>query len=157
MTETPDPRIVYADIIGLPHWQSPVRPRMSMNDRAAQFLSYKALTGFEDVIAEEARTTEELAEPGTYETELLNRQLSLIAGAAAQGKRPVVSFRVFVPDERKAGGRYEEIADAVRRVDPVGRKVVLASAEGNGRQYRTIPFENIVSVSGDLKDMPDGG
>ena len=35
--QEPDPRVVYADIIRLPHHQSPVRPHMSMHDRAAQF------------------------------------------------------------------------------------------------------------------------
>ena len=54
----PDPRVVYADIIDLPHWQSPTRPHMSLYDRSAQFASYKALSGYEDMIQEEARLTD---------------------------------------------------------------------------------------------------
>ena len=41
----PDPRIIYADIIDLPHWQSPTRPHMNLHDRAAQFAPFAALTG----------------------------------------------------------------------------------------------------------------
>ena len=54
----PDPRIVYADIIDLPHHQSPTRPHMSLYDRAAQFAPFAALTGYDDMIVEEVRETD---------------------------------------------------------------------------------------------------
>ena len=44
----------YDDIINLPHYVSKKRPRMSMEQRAAQFAPFAALTGFKDEI-EEAR------------------------------------------------------------------------------------------------------
>ena len=50
-----DPREVYSDIIDLPYCQSPSRPHMSMHDRAAQFSPFAALSGYEEMIAEEAR------------------------------------------------------------------------------------------------------
>ena len=52
---TPDPRVVYAEIIDLPHWESPSRPRMSRYNRAAQFSPFAALTGYDDIIREEDR------------------------------------------------------------------------------------------------------
>ena len=45
----------YEDIIHLPHHQSATRPHMSLYDRAAQFSPFAALTGYEDMIDEEAR------------------------------------------------------------------------------------------------------
>ena len=48
----PDPRVVYADIIDLPHWESPSRPRMSLYNRAAQFSPFAALSGYDDIIRE---------------------------------------------------------------------------------------------------------
>lgn len=42
----------YDDIINLPHYVSKKRPRMSMEQRAAQFAPFAALTGFEDEIEE---------------------------------------------------------------------------------------------------------
>lgn len=44
----------YDDIINLPHYVSKKRPRMSMEQRTAQFAPFAALTGFKDEI-EEAR------------------------------------------------------------------------------------------------------
>lgn len=42
----------YDDIINLPHPTSKKHPRMPMLDRAAQFSSFAALTGYEDVLEE---------------------------------------------------------------------------------------------------------
>ena len=54
-----DPRIVYADIIDMPHHQSTRHPHMSLHDRAAQFSPFAALSGYEDMVDEEARHTRE--------------------------------------------------------------------------------------------------
>lgn len=157
MDKEPDARVVYADIIGLPHWQSPVRPHMSLADRAAQFLAYKALTGFGDLIDEEARLTEEAPDIGSWEMEILNRKLLTLAQAAEASRRPEAAFTVFVPDGKKAGGRYEEVTDRVKKVDASAAVVVLETRDGKGGQNRTIPFENIVSVRGEAVDGLDGG
>lgn len=45
----------YEDIINLPHHVSRKHPRMSMEDRAAQFAPFAALTGHGDAIRETAR------------------------------------------------------------------------------------------------------
>lgn len=42
----------YDDIINLPHHVSKRHPRMSMEQRAAQFAPFAALTGYEKAIAE---------------------------------------------------------------------------------------------------------
>ncbi|MBR2696311.1 MAG: hypothetical protein IKE48_02260, partial [Parasporobacterium sp.] len=52
-----DVRILYGDIIDLPQHQSSVHPHMSLYDRAAQFAPFAALTGYDDMITEEARET----------------------------------------------------------------------------------------------------
>ncbi|MBQ3263741.1 hypothetical protein IJH06_01360 [Candidatus Saccharibacteria bacterium] len=49
----------YDDIIGLPHFVDTNYPPMSMEKRAAQFLAYKSLVGYEDLIEE--KTAEILA------------------------------------------------------------------------------------------------
>lgn len=53
---------LYDDIISLPHHISTKHPQMSALDRAAQFSPFAALTGYEAVIEETARLTEEEAE-----------------------------------------------------------------------------------------------
>ena len=143
-----DPRVVYADIIDLPHHRSQRHPHMSLYDRAAQFASYKALSGYEDMIAEEARLTERELRPEEHELELLNRKLRRIAERAAAGESPFVIFTVFVPDKAKEGGAYQEVADRVRQVDTAGRTVVLCSRRGKGGSYESIPFDRIVGIRG---------
>ena len=150
----PDPRIVYADIIDLPHWRSPKHPHMSLYDRSAQFASYKALSGYEDMVAEEARLTDSKLELEDFELELLNQKPSLVADVIADGHRPVLTFTVFEPDEHKDGGRYVEITDTVKRIDVAGRKIVLMSTRESGLN-RTIEFDRIAAVHGELVDYMD--
>ena len=52
----------YTDILTLPHHKAANRPHMSMHDRAAQFSPFAALTGFDGVIAETGRMTDQKAE-----------------------------------------------------------------------------------------------
>ncbi|MBW3095580.1 hypothetical protein KIH75_09630 [Bifidobacterium sp. 64T4] len=49
----------YDDIIELPHHTSRTHPRMSMHNRAAQFMPFAALTGYEDVLDRTVRANEE--------------------------------------------------------------------------------------------------
>ena len=54
----------YEDIIDLPGPVSTKHPRMSMEDRAAQFAPFAALTGHGDAIRETAREVAEREEQG---------------------------------------------------------------------------------------------
>ena len=47
----------YDDIVNLPHPTSKKHPRMSMEERAAQFSPFAALTGFGAVLQETGRLT----------------------------------------------------------------------------------------------------
>ena len=147
----PDPRIVYADIIDLPHHQSSKHPHMSLYDRAAQFASYKALSGYEDMIGEEARQTNrriDLEEPGL---DVLNQKLNLINDMIADGENPAVSFTFFVADARKDGGAYVTRTERVKRIDALEQAVILCSANANGINER-IPIRDIVEIHGDTVD-----
>lgn len=150
----PDPRIVYADIIDLPHWQSPKHPHMSLYDRSAQFASYKALSGYEDMVAEEARLTDNKLELQEHDLEILNQKLSLVADVLADGHHPILTFTIFELDEHKDGGRYVEITDTVRRVDAANRKVILMSTKDRGLN-KTIDFDKIASVQGEPVEYVD--
>ena len=142
-----DPRILYADIIDLPHHRSSVHPHMPLQDRAAQFASYKALSGFEDMVAEEARLTDREPEPEEHELDVLNRKLHRIADAVAAGESPLVSFTVFVPDDKKAGGEYKTITDYVKKIDPAERKVVLWKKRDLSGIHESIAFDRITDIS----------
>ena len=53
----------YDDIINLPHPSSKRFPRMPLQERAAQFSPFAALTGFDALIREATRQNEILFEP----------------------------------------------------------------------------------------------
>ncbi len=142
----PDPRVVYADIIDLPPWQSPVRPRMSLSDRAAQFAPFAALTGFDDMITEEARPVDRKAELSEEETDRLNQQLLLIADELAEGRHPVRTVTFFIPDARKAGGRYETVTARVRRLNPVPGRLVLSDPDDPRAPLLTVDIADILTL-----------
>lgn len=113
----------YDDII---HLQRPLSKKhlpMPMAKRAAQFLPFAALTGFEGEIAEAARLTEEARSLGEDALVALDEQLSLLR--QRMGEQPAVSVVRFVPDERKAGGRYETVTGRLRRLDEANRVLIL--------------------------------
>ena len=141
-----DPRVLYADIIDLPHWDSPAHPRMSLRDRAAQFAPYAALVGYGDMVKEEARETGVFREPGEDETEELEQALAQAERQIAAGNRPVCTITYFVPDERKAGGETVTITERVRRIDPVNRKIILDRKKGLAGAYEEISLDRIIRI-----------
>ena len=65
----------YEDIIHLPHHVSKKRAQMSLEDRAAQFSPFAALTGFEETIEETGRLTDTRIELDEMEKARLDRLL----------------------------------------------------------------------------------
>lgn len=151
----PNGRDVYPDIIDHPHWQSPTRPHMSAIDRAAQFSAFDALAGYTDMVREEQRETDAQVELGETELERLNQKLTLISDVIADGHRPTLTITYFVPDEWKAGGRYETVTDEVKKVDPVKHQIVLMSTEGKAGINKTIDIDRVSEITGELVDYMD--
>ncbi|MBR4897129.1 MAG: hypothetical protein IKZ41_11910 [Clostridia bacterium] len=126
----------YDDIICLSHHQSEKHPRMSMEERAAQFSPFAALTGYGAVIAEAGRLTDARIELGDEQKDEIDRCLrDLLADPDA-----VAEITVFEPDERKDGGRYRTIRGALRRYDPAEGILLL-------RDGQKIPLDAILSVT----------
>lgn len=92
----------YDKIITLPHHQSKKRKHMSMTERATQFGAFRALTGYEDEIAETARCTDVKSELDEYAKAEINAKLQYINDYIDDGQEITVTY--FVPDERKSGG-----------------------------------------------------
>ena len=113
----------YDDIIDRPRPVSKKHPPMPMEKRAAQFLPFAALTGFEREIAEAARLTEAAPELGEDALAALDERLALLRQRLAE--QPEVKITRFLPDEKKAGGRYESLTGLVRRLDETNRALVL--------------------------------
>ena len=131
----------YDDIIHLPHHVSTVHPHMSLYDRAAQFAPFKALTGYEDDVAETARLTDERMELDEERIAYLDARFQLLEEHLAEA--PVVSLTFFVPDERKDGGSYETVSGIVKKIDTVRRVIVL-------RDGLRIAIDDVYGISGEL-------
>lgn len=113
----------YDDIIDRPRPVSKKHPPMPMSRRAAQFLPFAALTGFEGEIAEAARLTEAAPELGEDALAALDEQLALLRQRLPD--QPEITLTRFIPDEKKAGGSYETVTGRVRRLDEAGRALIL--------------------------------
>jgi len=127
----------YDDIIHLPHHVSETHPRMSMHDRAAQFSPFAALTGYEAVVEEVGRLTEERFEVDEQEAVELNRRLNLLASKLPE--HPSVTITYFVPDERKSGGKYRSVTGAVKKISDADRLIVMADGDA-------IPIDSIAAL-----------
>jgi len=142
----PDPREVYRDIIDHPHWESPTHPPMSLYDRAAQFSPFAALSGYDDMIDEEARMVDNRIELSEEEKWELNRKLGLIDEAIHRGIRPVVTITYFVPDPLKPGGMYQTDTEKIRRVDAINGIILLDRKVTTGGSYMEIPIGDILDI-----------
>ena len=109
----------YSDIIDLPHHQSSVFPHMSDQDRAAQFSPFAALVGYDDMIEETARLTDEKRILSDEEKTIIDQTLAM----AEPGTGLEVTY--FIPDERKSGGRYVEYKGELKRIDSIERTLAF--------------------------------
>lgn len=131
----------YDDIINLPNPTSRRHPRMSLQERAAQFSPFSALTGHDAAIQETARLTEEKQELSEDRKASLNDKLQLIRENL--DKDIPVAITYFRPDERKAGGKYVTHTGAVKRVAEAERSLIMADGT-------VIPLEQVSGMESDL-------
>ncbi len=127
----------YDDIIDHPHYQSKVRPHMSMTDRAAQFSPFAALVGYGDAVAETQRLTDERIILDESVIEEIDRKLREIDENAAF--QPYVTITYFVPDPLKSGGAYLPVSGNVKKIDKIEKLVILTDGT-------RIPIEDIFDI-----------
>ena len=131
----------YADIIHMPHHVSPNRPKMSDDDRAAQFSPFAALTGYEDAVTEAGRLTDKEFCLSEDEKTVLNEKMQMILEVL--GDEPVVTITYFVPDNRKSGGAYVTVTGVVKEILEYDRMIVLTDKT-------SIPIEQIREIDSEL-------
>ncbi len=132
---------IYADIIDLPRPLSK-RPKMAVQDRAAQFSPFAALTGYDAEIDETARLTDTRAELDESAKEALNAKLQCIRERLSAGEQPMVNITYFHPDVKKAGGAYVQAMESIKRIDEITKTIRTVSG-------LVIPIENLFAIEGD--------
>ena len=113
----------YDDIINMPHHISKKHPRMSLENRSAQFASFAALTGYEDEVEETARITDKRIEITDEIKSTINMRLQIIQEKI--NTKPKVTIKYFIPDNKKEGGSYKTVTSNVLKIDQYKKLVVL--------------------------------
>ena len=127
----------YDDIINIEYPYPSKHEKMSMYERAAQFSPFAALTGYEELIEEEARYVEGKTELSETEKEEINDALTLLLS------NPTLSFTItyFSPDKIKTnGGKYIKI-EKTKAKKIVEEKHFLILSDGS-----QVPFEDIIRM-----------
>lgn len=111
---------------------------MSMENRAAQFAPFAALTGHDAAIVETARFTSEKPELSTVELDKLSRRL-----VYAIEKDAVVRITYFQPDSIKQGGSYCQTEGKVKKIDKVDGLIILCDKQ-------SIPLGHVMNIESNL-------
>lgn len=130
----------YDDFLNLPHHVSADLPHMSMQNRAAQFAPFAALVGYDALIQETTRLTDQKTELDESVKAELNEKLRLLLELMPQ--QPEVTITYFLPDNRKAGGAYRTTSGIVRKY--LRSENLLVMIDGS-----QIPIDAIAALDGD--------
>lgn len=131
----------YKDIIDLPHHVSSKHTPMTLENRAAQFSPFAALTGYDAAIAETARLTDEMMDLDENTRNFLDGKLGLLQ--QKEQEHPEILVTYFVPDSRKEGGAYEEISGTVKRLDFYEKCICFQDG-------RKVEIDKILDMEGDI-------
>ena len=131
----------YDDIIQLPHHVSLTRPQMPMQDRAAQFSPFAALTGYDAAVKETARLTDKKIELDEEALTFLNRKYQILVDRLDERSEVIITY--FKPDAKKSGGAYVEIAGAVKKVDDFERIIVMMDGT-------KLPMDDVLDIEGEI-------
>lgn len=113
----------YEDIVNLPPHISKKHPQPTMKDRAARFAPFAAITGYEEMVLEEARVTDERVELDEGTKELLNAKLQMALDFAES--EPEITITHFVADKKKSGGAYVKYTGVIKKIGEYEHTVVF--------------------------------
>lgn len=115
----------YKDMLTLPHHVSETHPQMPVRDRAAQFMPFAALSGYEQAIWESGRTTDEYEELSEDDKSRLDMIWSELMHAYKEGDVKKVTVRYFEPDIKKEGGHFRTLEGELLKIDQTNRTMTV--------------------------------
>jgi hypothetical protein len=127
----------YEDMLYMNPPVSKTHRKMSIQDRAAQFMPFAALTGYEDLIRESSRITQSRIELSETEIEELKHKLEILHRHEIE--KPLIKVQYFVHDLKKSGGSYQMVEKYLHRIDDIEKKIIF-------KDRTTIHFEEIISI-----------
>jgi len=112
----------YEDIIDLPNPDPKKHQRMTLENRAAQFSPFSALTGHNEAIKETERLTDRKIELEEDAIADINRTLIWIKDNVNNNPEVVVTY--FVPDYKKTGGKYVTSTVNISKIDEINHCII---------------------------------
>ncbi|MCQ2795660.1 MAG: hypothetical protein MJ214_05650 [Bacilli bacterium] len=129
------------EMINHEHKFKPYRKLMGTDKMAAQFMPFAALTGFDHIILETARTTVEQKRLLQDRIDELNRKLIILS----KTPNALIKVTYFKPDVMKMGGKYLTKKGKVKKIDNDNKVIIFID---NERIY----FKYISEIESDLFD-----
>ena len=129
----------YDDIIDLPHVITPGHKAMPIQNRAAQFAPFAALTGYDAAVLEAARCTDRRIELDENAREALDQRLQLLWDHIME--LPEITVTYFIPDARKSGGAYQTVRGHAKRIRLYEKTLELQCG-------LSIPLPEIIDMQG---------
>lgn len=127
----------YEDIINLSHHVSKKHPRMSLEARSAQFAPFAALNGYDELIKETARHTNQRIEINEELKVILDEKIRFIKEKI--NAKPNITVTYFVPDIKKDGGEYVTVTGNIIKIDEYKHKIILENKT-------PIPISEIIEI-----------
>ena len=131
----------YENIVNLPRPVSKKHPEPPLSERAARFAPFAAITGYEEMVLEEARVTEEKIELDECALTIIDKRLNILQNHLSQS--PEITVTYFVPDKKKNGGAYRTVTGIVKRIDPYKKFLFMSDDD-------KIQIEDIYKLEGEL-------
>ena len=131
----------YEDIVDLPPHISKKYPQPTMMERAARFAPFAAITGYEEMVLEEARVTDERIELDEGTKEILNAKLQMALDFV--DSEPEITVTHFVADKKKSGGAYIKHTGVIKKIDEYERTVIFTDKT-------VIQIDNIYGIEGSI-------
>ena len=131
----------YYDIINRPHHVSDRHPPLSRASYAAQFSPFAALSGYDSIVSETARITDEKPDLDDDAGERLSRKLAVVLRHIAD--KPTITVTYFLPDQKKDGGKVVTAKGTVKRFDELERVIFMADGE-------KIAVGSLLEISGEI-------
>lgn len=131
----------YADIFKLTRPKSKGYPKISIEERAAQFSSFEALVGLDDELDETARTTDQALELSEDQKMDIEEKIRILNDCAVA--EPIVKVTYFVSDEKKTGGMYVCMTGKFKCFDEQNKCIVI-------NERSNIQIDTVVDIDSTL-------
>ncbi len=125
----------YSDIINIKYDGPKNHIRMTKENRAAQFASFRALTGYEDELKEVRRKVDSKIILSEDKKELLDKKINDII----KDLNRKIKIIYFIKDKKKNGGFYKTIETNIKKIDSINKEIILIN-------NIKIKIENILDI-----------